>query len=308
MKKVFFVNGGAGRMISSLPAFQKYYKLHGPDFYIVAEAGMEFFVGHKELQDLAFPLEHKGLFESIIKPNECVSLEPYREHGYYNQKRTLAEAFDKLVNNTDDHSDLEKPKIVLSKQEEIQALDCINNVKEYHKKKKTVVFQPFGRGCQRHEKTGHVVDMSSRSFSTDDYFYISEKLRSKYNVISFSEMKFENDKNMYVDCHLRQWAAIIEAADYFLGIDSVGQHMAYSFDKPGTVVVGSTFPENISYPKHFNIIEKKGVERRYSPIRIGGVDSDLADRYNDTCMDFTKKELDEIVSKIMRDIKTKIGE
>ena len=131
------MNGGAGRMISSLPAFQKYYKLHGPDFYIVAEAGMEFFVGHKELQDLAFPLEHKGLFESIIKPNECVSLEPYREHGYYNQKRTLAEAFDKLVNNTDDHSDLEKPKIVLSKQEEIQALDCINNVKEYHKKKKT---------------------------------------------------------------------------------------------------------------------------------------------------------------------------
>ena len=216
MKKVFFVNGGAGRMISSLPAFQKYYKLHGPDFYIVSEAGMEFFVGHKELQDLTFPLEHKGLFESIIKPNECVSLEPYREHGYYNQKRTLAEAFDKLVNNTDDHSDLEKPKIVLSKQEEIQALDCINNVKEYHKKKKTVVFQPFGRGCQRHEKTGHVVDMSSRSFSTDDYFYISEKLRSKYNVISFSEMKFENDKNMYVDCHLRQWAAIIELLIIFL--------------------------------------------------------------------------------------------
>ena len=43
--------------------------------------------------------------------------------------------------------------------------------------------------------------------------------------------------------------------------------MAYSFDKPGTVVVGSTFPENISYPKHFNIIEKKGVER-YSQLEL----------------------------------------
>ena len=150
--------------------------------------------------------------------------------------------------------------------------------------------------------------MSSRSFSTDDYFYISEKLRSKYNVISFSEMKFENDKNMYVDCHLRQWAAIIEAADYFLGIDSVGQHMAYSFDKPGTVVVGSTFQRIYLIQSTLILLKKKGVERRYSPIRIGGVDSDLADRYNDTCGFFTKKELDEIVSKIMRDIKTKIGE
>lgn len=308
MKKVFFINGGAGRVICSLPAFQKYYKIHGPNFYIVSESGLEFFVGHRELQDLAFDLNHKGLFENIIKPNEIVSPEPYREHGYYNQQRSLTESFDKLINNTDDHSDLERPKIVLSKQEEIQALDCINNVKEYHKKKKTVVFQPFGRGSIQHQKSGHVVDPSSRSFSTDDYFYISEKLRQKYNVISFSELKFENDRNMYVDTNIRQWAAIIEAADYFIGIDSVGQHMAYSFDKPGSVVIGSTFAENISYPKHFNILEKKGVERKYSPIRIHGMDGDLADRYNDSCMDFTKKELDEIVSKLLRDIKQKIGE
>lgn len=307
MKKVFFVDGGAGRVICSLPAFQKYYKIHGPEFYIISASGLEFFIGHPELQDISFDLGHKGLFENIIKPNELITLEPYRENGYYNQKKSLTESFDKLINNTDEHSDLEKPKIVLSKVEEINALDAINNVKEFHKKKKTVVIQPFGRGCNLH-KSGHAVDPSSRSLSNDDYFYISERIRQKYNLISFSEIKFENDKNMYVDTNLRQWSAIIEAADYFVGIDSVGQHMAYAFDKPGSVIMGATFPENVSYPKHFNILEKKSFERKYSPIRIHGLDGDLADRYNDSCMDFTKKEIEELTNNILRHIKQKIGE
>lgn len=306
MKKVFILSGGAGRIICSLPAFQKYYKKHGPNFYIVSESGIEFFVGHPELQDLTFDLSHKGLFENIIKPNELVTLEPYREHGYYNQKKSLTESFDKLLNNTDDHSDLEKPKIVLSKEEEINALDVINNVKELHKKKKTVVIQPFGRNCAMH-KSGHTIDMTSRSLTTNDYFYISEKIREKYNLISFTEIKFDNDKNMYVDTNLRHWAAIIEAADYFVGIDSVGQHMAYTFDKPGSVILGSTFAENISYPKHFHIVEKKNNRKKYSPIRIHGIDGELADRYNDSCMDFTQKELENITNSILQDIEKKIG-
>lgn len=307
MKKVFVINGGAGRVICALPALQKYYKNHGPDFYILSESGIDFFVGHPELQDLAFELNHKGLFENIIKPNDLVTIEPYREHGYYNQKKSLSQSFDKLINNTDDHSDLEKPKIVLSKMEEINALDAVSNVKDYHKKKKTIVIQPFGRSCSLH-KTGHTIDPSSRSLSTDDYFYISEKIRRKYNLITFSEIKFDNDENMYVETNIRQWSAIIEAADYFVGIDSVGQHMAYAFNKPGSIILGSTFAENISYPKHFNILEKKGIKKKYSPIRIDGLDGELINRYNDTCMDFTRKELDDITNKILVDAKKKIGE
>ena len=307
MKKVFILSGGAGRIICSLPAFQKHYEIHGPNFYIVSESGIDFFIGHPELQDLAFDLGHKGLFETIIKPNEFITLEPYREYGYYNQQKTLVESFDKLINNTDDHSDLESPKIVLSKTEEINALDIINTAKEQQKKKKTVIIQPFGRGCSLH-KSGHTVDPSSRSLSTNDYFYISERIRKKYNLISFSEIRFENDKNMYVDTNLRHWSAIIEAADYFVGIDSVGQHMAYSFGKPGSIILGSTFVENISYPNHFNIIEKENFQKKYSPIRIHGLDGDLADRHNDFCMDFTEKELERLTNNILNDIEKKIGE
>lgn len=84
--------------------------------------------------------------------------------------------------------------------------------------------------------------------------------------------------------------------------------MAYAFNKPGSIILGSTFAENISYPKHFNILEKKGIKKKYSPIRIDGLDGELINRYNDTCMDFTRKELDDITNKILVDIKKKVGE
>ncbi len=307
MKKVFYINGGAGRVLCSIPALLKYKKLHGDEFYVISESGIEFFIGVQELQDLCFDPNHKGIWESIIRPNEIVSVEPYREHGYYNQKRSLTEAFDKIINNTDDHSDLPKSKIVLNQEEEISALDAIESAKSYHKKKKTVVFQPFGRSSKIH-KSGHAYDPSARSLSTDDYFQISNKIREKYNCIVFTEHRFENDGNVYVQApNLRVWAAIVEAADYFLGIDSVGQHMANIFNKPGTVILGSTFAENITYSEHFNIVEKKDTPKVYSPIRIEGIDGELINRINDKCMDFSKKELGEISNNIMRHIKQKIG-
>ena len=305
-KKVFLVSGGAGRIICALPAFAKHLKVHGDNFYIVSQSGIEFFLG-TELQDITFDPAHKGLFKNIIKDNTIVNLEPYQEHGYYNQESSLTESFDKLINGTNDHGDLEKAKIVLSKTEEITAQDVIAEVIKQQGKEKTVVIQPFGRNSKQH-KGGHVVDSTSRSLSTDDYFYISERIRKYYNVISMTEIKFDNDDNMYVDCNLRQWAAIIDAADYFVGVDSCGQHMAYAFDKPGSVILGSTFAENISYPKHFNIIEKENFVKEYSPIRLEGVDSELADRKNDTALDFTKGELEDVKNKILKDIEKKIGE
>tara|TARA_B100000965_G_scaffold363609_1_gene346521 strand:+ start:2886 stop:3812 length:927 start_codon:yes stop_codon:yes gene_type:complete len=307
MKKVFYINGGAGRVLCSIPAFLKRKKLHGDDFYIVSESGIELFIGVEELQDVAFDPSHKDIWERIVRPNDLVTVEPYRQHGYYNQELSLSEAFDKIINETDDHSDLEKPKIVLNQQEEITGLDAVTRCKEFHKKQKTVIFQPFGRSSQIHEKSGHAWDSSGRSLTTNDYFYISEKIRSKYNCIVMTEHKFENDKNMYCDANMRAWCAIIEAADYFLGVDSVGQHIAYSFGKPGTVIMGSTFAKNVSYPDYFNIVEKKNIKRKYSPIRIDGLDGELINRINDKCMYFTKKELDEVASSIMTNIKKTIG-
>jgi ADP-heptose:LPS heptosyltransferase len=114
-------------------------------------------------------------------------------------------------------------------------------------------------------------------------------------------------KTFKIQTNLRQWAAVIEAADYFIGCDSVGQHMAYAFDKPGTVILGSTFVENVSYADHFQIIQKQPLDIKYSPLRIAEqLDADLANRYNDSCMDFDEAATKNIIEKIRADIKKKI--
>jgi hypothetical protein len=306
MKKIFAIGGGAGRVICAIPALLKYYKKHGPNFYILAESGLEFFVGIKELQDLAYGPETKNLFETIIKPNVIVTPEPYRDHGYYNQKRNLIESFDYLINDTEDHSDLEKPKIVLSKQEEMNAVDALINAKKAQNREKTIVIQPFGRSST--VMHSEVIDPMSRSLTKKAYIQILDNLMKDYNVIYFGEHLDVENKSFKIQTSLRQWAAIVEASDYFIGCDSVGQHMAYAFDKPGTVILGSTFAENITYSDHFQILQKTPVDIRYFPIRISenGIDADIANRYNDSCMDFTEKETNELIEKIREHIKKKV--
>jgi ADP-heptose:LPS heptosyltransferase len=303
MKKVFAINGGAGRVICALPALEKYYKKHGDNFYIYSESGLEFFLGNKKLQSITFDSNTKGLFENYIKPNQLIDIEPYREHGYYNQKRSLTESFDFLINGTEDHSDLEKPKITLNKQEEITALDILSQLEKVKGKKKTIVFQPFGRSSAVNFDA--VVDSSSRSLSKEHYIQMVKNLEKDYNIIYFGEHQIEGDASFRIQANLRIWAAIVEISDYFIGCDSVGQHLAYSFNKPGTVILGSTMEKNITYANHFQILRKPNIDIVYDPIRIQCLDSDLAQRYNDSCMDFTDKEVKDMIEKIRVDIKKK---
>jgi ADP-heptose:LPS heptosyltransferase len=122
-----------------------------------------------------------------------------------------------------------------------------------------------------------------------------------------SELKVPGNKALGVmvpeSVSLLQWTAIINAADYFLGCDSVGQHIAHALKKPGTVVIGGTFPENISYPSSstLTIIDNGKDERKYSPIRVA-VDIRI-DRHNENLMVLS----DETVKTIVKQIKTTLG-
>jgi hypothetical protein len=95
---------------------------------------------------------------------------------------------------------------------------------------------------------------------------------------------------------------LISECDYFIGCDSVGQHIAYSFNKPGTVFMGGTFEKNITYPKHFKIIRKKDQRPVYSPIRLSGVDSDFTDRLNDGIMNFSNLDIEHFCQIILKDV------
>tara|TARA_E500000081_G_scaffold151292_1_gene181301 strand:- start:422 stop:1369 length:948 start_codon:yes stop_codon:yes gene_type:complete len=311
-RKVFTLDGGAGRAITAIPALEKYAKAHSDEDWNIVIGGWDtLFFGNPLLQDRTYSMDVKGLFENVIKDSDIVHPEPYTLWEYYNQKCSLAEAFDKVINETDDHSDLGKPNMYLCKAEEKGAANTIAALKAKQNKDISIVIQPFGRSAR--VDNGDIVDDSSRSIEPHVYYKLVKKLSQKYNVVLMCEGEFAKEvesEDTYSEKpqipDIRAWAAIIESTDYFIGCDSLGQHLARAFDVPGTVILGSTFAENISYPDWFQIIDDKKTEKRYSPIRICGFDNHLSDRLNDRLMDFDDKEITDIYTRIVKDIKEKV--
>jgi hypothetical protein len=288
--KAFFINGGAGRMICSIPAFEKYEQESGDkDFIIVCEGGTDVFKGHPTLDKRVYDHWHRNLFQDKIKDMDVISPEPYRIWEYYNQKCSIAQAFDIELNNKGIRP-LPKPTLHLSKDELLQGRYVVGEVKKKLKKEKLVVFQPFGRGIEYIDET--LVDKTGRSFELKDLKQIIKKLQANdYAVIMMSEFKVDLSDAKLKDevatpenTNIRIWAAIIKYADHFLGCDSLGQHLAYAVDTPATVVTGSTYPINVSYPdaEGIDILDMGEVDREYSPIRI--TMDERVDRKNEKLM------------------------
>lgn len=310
MSTIIYIDGGAGRVIAAIPALLKFHRLNpNKEWYILIPAWDPLLWSIPELQDRTFGVDTKGIWDTIIsKADKILSPEPYRVPAYFKQEIGLVEAFDREINNTTDHSDLGVPKLIFSKAEEKWAVNTVADIKQQQQKSKTIVIQPFGRGATLDR--ADVVDVASRSLSADAYIELTKKLSQRYNMVFFGEQQFQIVTDTFTiklppNTDLRMWAALIDACDYFVGVDSVGQHMARATNTPGTVIFGSTFPINTSYPDWFQIIEKEGA-KRYSPIRILGLESSLADRQNDRLMDFEENEITEIYNKIVMDIEQKV--
>ena len=304
------IDGGAGRVIAAIPALIKYVKKNPDHDISILIGGWDTLLwGIPELQDITYSFDTKGIFDNTIRLcDEVISPEPYRLPSYFNQKKSLVEAFDEAINDTDDHSDLDVPTLVLNKGEEKAAAQLIAEAKAQQQKQKTIVIQPFGRSANRVDQND-IIDDSTRSIEPSVYLKLIKKLSTKYNIIFFGEENFivpGDDITSKPKGDLRVWASIIEASDYFIGCDSLGQHMARAFNKPGTVVMGSTYAINTTYPDFFNIYEKQGVTKKYSPIRMTGLDSHLADRINDRCMDLNDDEVNELYASIAKDIEAKV--
>ena len=304
MNKAFFINGGAGRVLCSIPALEEFSK-NNDDFIIVAEAWGEFYSCNKNLRDKVYPINHKDLFETLLKDKEIISPEPYRLNQYFNQKCNLIQAFDIIINDLKEIPKTKKINIELNKSEQITGHNLLSEVRSVLKKDKVVVFQPFGSTAKM--EGSFIYDSSGRSFELSDIIKIIEELNKNYSVVLMTQIPIPNWENMGIACPqnlgLTQWAGVINAADYFLGCDSMGQHIAYALGKPATIVVGSTYPENISYPeeKSFKIIDNAKEKRKYSPIRM--TFDECCDRNNEDLMILRSG----VVSEIVKSIKDKIG-
>lgn len=297
--KAYFINGGSGRVISSIPAFEKRLD-YDKDFIIVCEGGTEMFQGHPALESRVFSHQTAGLFEKHLRDRDIVTLEPYRVWEYYNQKCSIAQAFDIEINGQGVRR-LPPPTLYLSKDEVKTARAIIEEAKGITGFDKIVVIQPFGRGVVN---TGPmIIDPTSRSFVPQDVIDLASALMDQYGVMIMSEFPVPPPQEWISTgkviqptiSDIRVWAAVIDLADHFIGCDSLGQHLAAALGKTATVVTGSTFPINVSYVdnKNFDIFDVGAGQRLYSPIRVSM--EDAIERTNDQCMDMTLEQLDQIV-------------
>ena len=125
-KKVFSIDGGAGRAICAIPALEKYARLNPEEDWNIIIGGWDaLYFGNPLLQERTYSMDVKGLFNNLIKDSQIVHPEPYTRWEYYNQQCSLAEAFDKIINETEDHSDLGKPNMYLCKAEEKAAANAL---------------------------------------------------------------------------------------------------------------------------------------------------------------------------------------
>ena len=301
MKKAFFINGGAGRVLCSIPALEKYAKTND-DFIIVCHGWKECFYGSPLLRDKVYDMDHKNLFEQFLRDAEIVSPEPYHLNQYYNQGCNLIQAFDYIINGNEDFTAFDKINIELSKKEQIDGYDIVGEVRKVKNKEKVIVFQPYGSGVN--QQSNFIYDTSGRSFELADIIRVIEELTKDYGVILMSQMPVPSETDLGVawpqGLSIRQWMGVINAADYFLGCDSLGQHIAYALNKPATVVIGATFPENITYQNQemFHIVDNGGPERVYAPFRIQNDDS--AERNNEALMLLKEESYKEIVDTIKK--------
>ena len=304
---VFLLSGGAGRIVTAVPALEKYARLNPEDdFKVLIYGWSSLYWNHPILQERTFDADQKGIFDLVIKNGNLYQPEPYHRWTYYNQQKSLIEAFDEEINDTHDHSDLTKPNLYLHSNEKNSAKTYLDNVRKEFKREKLVVLQPFGATANVDEN-GVFSDPTQRSLNPDTYLKIVQKLPKSWGVLYMGppQLIHKDDQNTLVPQNLdmRSWMGLISQVDYFVGVDSLGQHMARAFDKDGLVIMGSTFEKNVSYSNHFKFYRNENAHAKYSPIRIGGMDGQMADRLNDEVMNFSEKQIDDIVRIIKKNIR-----
>jgi hypothetical protein len=304
MKTIICIDGGVGRVVTAIPALLKYGKLHPKEEWYVMVNGWDWmYWGIPELQGRTFNPENKGVFETYFwDADHVITPEPYKVPKYYRNEISLAEAFDVAINGSDNHKDLPDPILKLSQAEILKGKEHIHKAKA-DGKEKTIIIQPYGSSAILYP-TG-IFDESLRSIPQLMYNSLVDNLMLKYNVIYFGPIQLHDGKT-YIpnpDMHLREWAAAISEADYFIGCDSCGQHFARALNKKATVIIGGVHEKNNSYPDHFQII-KRDVKLEPSTMRISMIQPHLANRLNEDRIAFTEEEIEDTYNKIIKSIET----
>ena len=299
MNDVYYLDGGAGRVLCSIPAFEKLF-LKNQTFKILTDYRKEFFTRNPILEKLTYSVGKPGVFEKIVKDNNLIKLEPYHIKEYYNQQCSLATAFNIEINN--DTSVLPPPKIYFSTEEIQTYKKYIEDIKKEYKKDKVLVFQPFGMEAKLFDDG--IFDNTNRSFLMQNIVDLVQLLRKDFLILWMGMLRLnisqQFDPILYYEMttSLRDWAGYILHADHFLGCDSGGQHLAKAVGQTGTIVMAGTYPINTTWPndERWHVFDLGEHGRKYDPIRI--TYNEEVTENNKGLMGMNDKKIDEVVESI----------
>jgi len=297
MRKSVIIDGGFGRQLCAEPALEKFID-RNPDGVIITHFWTPIFWGNRKIAKNIIDASTKGTFD-ILKKTKIIKPEPYYNNDFINGRINLIDAFNREING--DSETMRKPKIYLTKAELNAALNFIDS------SKKNIVFQPFG--SEAVYQNGDIIDSTNRSLNKDNALELMNVLkREGYNVIIFDNRQYDfinqNDFKVLNNLQIRESAAVVANCDYFLGVDSSGQHIAYSFNKPGSVFFGTTNPDNFGYKEHFGIFQKDEMIE-YSYPRVSDFDMWFNNINYDGVMHYNYEEMQEITHHVLADIKNK---
>jgi len=285
------IDGGLGRTICSIPALETFIT-NNPETYVISYWPAVYNC-NKIIQPRSYDPDSKGLFD-LVKNTKIIKPEPYYEKVYNYQKSHIISSFNHILN---DNNELTIPKIILSHNE------YLTSSQKFDRSKKTIVFQPFGSTASFGDD---VFDTSVRSLNKDNTLQIVDRLRRENVNIMLMEHRhvpfIDYGKIVNVgNLHYREWFGLIACCDYFIGVDSSGQHIARSFNVPGTVFIGGTCASNITYEDFFRVVYKEG-EKQYMPYRFCERDYREAETANWDLIHFSKQEIDLVCDEILNDI------
>ena len=309
MNTTFLLDGGAGRVISAIPALEKYYQNNPDDDFKVVVGGWSIlFDKHPTLGARTYDLDHPDSFDQHILDNRCVHPEPYQLYEYYHDRCSLAAAFDKIINGESDTA--YKPNLYVDYKKDKEILYFLNELKLKTSKNKVIVFQPFGSTSFPNEENRMIQDHSGRGISDTIFNKLVGKIEENAIVVFFGipplyELTDRRAYNIfYLNPDVSHYAALIANCDYFIGCDSIGQHMARAFNKQGTVLMGGTFESNVSYTDYdgFRFFRKPNTSPVYNPMRFSPNHNQRADQFNRDLMNFNDEEIQQIADLVLEDI------
>lgn len=300
MNYTIYLTGGLGKIITAIPACEKFVKKN-PNTIILLGWHTPIFFGNPILAYKVFDVTTKGLYDKI-KDTKVLRPEPYFNNDYLAGKINLADAWNQEIN--EDKESMPIPNLYVSKYEE-------QNSKIVKQKGKiTVAFQPFGTSAQFQDD--NVVDFSTRSLPKNITIELVKFFKKQnYNIflITDQQITFLNQMDFinYYPNDIRHYVAAVKQCDYFVGIDSSGQHIARSFNIPGTIIMGASNTINTTYPDFFNVVNDD-VHKEY---QFFGPFTDLFDNYlrginNSKLMDFDDKKIKFITNNIQKHTKQSI--